>query len=149
MKIKDIKSKVAAKVAKGKAKIAAKCGKGKKAAKVAAAVLMAALCAAYLAGCQAPTVPSRSQTQTFDHCTFAFYGSGEGGKTNEVARVDIGSQAMSIENSGSETQTVTPTQTIDTDAALDVPVTKTSTKTLADAVKSAASCADGLCEDSE
>lgn len=100
---KDIKKKVAAKVAKGKSKIARKCGK----ACVAAFALLS-----LLAGCMGTTTPSRSQTLTLTECTINIYGSGDG-TTNDVARVDIASQAMSIENSGTETQTATPTQTTD------------------------------------
>lgn len=110
----SIKSKVKAKVAaktggiKGKVKgnVAAKCGRGK----TCAAVLMAALCTA-MCGCLGTTTPSRSQTQTFDHCTFHIRGGGA--ETNELARLEIGTQAMAIETSGTENQTVTPTQTTD------------------------------------
>ena len=120
MKTSKIKEKVAAKVAKGNAKVARKCGKGK-AAKASALVLLCGVIAA-LTGCQGTTTPSRSQTLTFDDCKFYFYGGGDGPKTNEIARVEIGTQAMSIENSGSETQTATPTQTTDVKPDIDVTV---------------------------
>ena len=115
----SIKSKVKAKVAaktggikaKVKGKVAAKCGKCGR-GKTCAAVLMAALCAA-LCGCLGTTTPSRSQTLTISDCTINIFGSWDNGTTNEVARVDIGTQAMAIETSGTENQTVTPTQTTD------------------------------------
>ena len=101
---KDIKKKVAAKVAKGKSKIARKCGK--------ACVAAFALLSLVLTGCMGTTTPSRSQTLTLTECTINIYGSGDG-TTNDVARVEIASQAMSIENSGTESQTSSPTQTTD------------------------------------
>ena len=105
MKIKSVKKKVETKVAKAKVKIASKC---KKAAKV----VVAALCLSVLfAGCQGTTTPSRSQNLTIKDCTINVYGCGT--ETNEVARVELATQAMSIENSGTETQTATPTQTTD------------------------------------
>lgn len=116
MKVKNIKAKVAAKVAKGKAKVASKCGKGK----ACAAFALAFGVAAALAGCQGLTSPSRSQSLTISDCTINIYGGGE--KTNEVACVEIASQAMSIENSGSESQTATPTQTTDVKPDIDVTV---------------------------
>ena len=135
MKIKNIKAKVAAKVAKAVAKTASKIAKGK--VKVAAktgnckggkccdggncktcAVALALLVAATLCGCGTVT-PSRSQTLTLKDCTINIYGSGNG-QTNDVARVDIASQAMSIENSGTETQTATPQYTTDVKPDVDV-----------------------------
>ena len=101
---KDIKKKVAAKVARAKAKIARKCGK--------ACVAAFALLSLVLTGCMGTTTPSRSQTLTLTECTINIYGSGDG-TTNDVARVEIASQAMSIENSGTESQTSSPTQTTD------------------------------------
>jgi len=101
---KDIKKKVAAKVANGKSKIARKCGKA-----CAAAFAFLSL---VLTGCMGTTTPSRSQTLTLTECTINIYGSGDG-TTNDVARVEIASQAMSIENSGTESQTSSPTQTTD------------------------------------
>ena len=113
----SIKSKVKAKVAaktggikaKVKGKVAAQCGKCGL-GKTCAAVLMAALCTA-MCGCLGTTTPSRSQTLTFDRCTFNIRGGGA--DTNELARLEIGTQAMAIETSGTENQTVTPTQTTD------------------------------------
>ena len=105
------KAKVAAKTGgikgKVKAKVAAKCGRGK----ACAAVLMAAALCTAMCGCLGTTTPSRSQTLTFDRCTFNIRGGGA--DTNELARLEIGTQAMSIETSGTENQTVTPTQTTD------------------------------------
>ena len=135
MKIKNIKAKVAAKVAKAVAKTASKIAKGK--VKVAAktgnckggkccdggkcktcAVALALIVAATLCGC-GTTTPSRSQTLTLKDCIINIYGSGNG-TTNDVARVDIASQAMSIENSGTETQTATPQYTTDVKPDVDV-----------------------------
>ncbi len=108
---KDIKKKVAAKTTKGKAKVARKCGK----ARVAAFALLSLA----LAGCLGTSTPSRSQTLTITDTTINIYGSGDG-TTNDVARVEIASQAMSIENSGVETQTSSPTQTTDVKPDIDV-----------------------------
>ena len=135
MKIKNIKAKVATKVAKAVAKTASKIAKGKN--KVAAktgnckggnccdggkcspcAIILALVVAATLCGCGTVT-PSRSQTLTLKDCTINIYGSGNG-QTNDVARVDIASQAMSIENSGTETQTATPQYTTDVKPDVDL-----------------------------
>lgn len=135
MKIKNIKAKVAAKVAKAVAKTASKIAKGK--VKVAAktgnckggkccdggkcktcAVALALFVAATLCGCGTVT-PSRSQTLTLKDCTINIYGSGNS-QTNDVARVEIASQAMSIENSGTETQTATPQYTTDVKPDVDL-----------------------------
>lgn len=112
MKIKSIKKRVEVKVANGKKKVARKCAKTAKAVAVLAA-LSVALC-----GCMGTQTPSRSQTLTFDDCTFNIYGCGT--ETNEVARVEIATQAMSIENSGTETQTASPTQTTDVKPDIDL-----------------------------
>ena len=135
MKIKNIKAKVAAKVAKAVAKTASKIAKGK--VKVAAktgnckggkccdggkcktcAIAIAFVLAATLCGCGTVT-PSRSQTLTLKDCTINIYGSGNG-QTNDVARVEIASQAMQIETSGTETQTATPQYTTDVKPDVDV-----------------------------
>lgn len=148
MKVKNIKKKVAAKVAKGKTKIANKC---KKTAKACAAI---ALLAAFASGCQGLTSPSRSQTLTLDRCTINIYGGGK--YTNDVAQVEIASQAMSIENSGSETQTATPTQTTDVKPDIDANLTKGGKAANAasslvgatvDALCSGGKCTDGGCAD--
>lgn len=118
MKVKNIKSKVAAKVAKGKAKVASKCGKAKKTACIVAVMAFVAT----VAGCLYPTAPSRSQHLAFENCNFTIIGGGDGGNTNEVARVDIGSQAMAIETSGTESNTNTPTQTTDIKPDIDTTV---------------------------
>ena len=171
MKVKNIKAKVAAKVATSKAKIAAKVAKGnaKTSAKVNAkckggkcspcadgdcddgscspcsggkckpcAIALALIIAATLCGCQGLTSPSRSQTLTMKDCTVNIYGSGDLGTTNDVARVEIASQAMSIENSGTETQTATPTQTTDVKPDVDLNYN--------DPAKAAADSAGGVAE---
>lgn len=102
------KSKVAAKVAKAKAKV----GKGCRNCAESVAVLLAAS-VLMLAGCLAPDAPSRSQTITFDRSTVNIYGCGaDSARTNEVARVELATQAMAIETGGNETQTQTPTMDI-------------------------------------
>ncbi len=135
-KIAKVAAKAAASKAKVAAKVAAKCkggacspcgdcgdgscspcsgGKCKPGAVAIALVLAAAL-----VGCQGTTTPSRSQTLTMKDCNVYVIGSGDGGKTNDVARVEIASQAMAIENSGTESQTSTPTQTTDVKPDIDV-----------------------------
>lgn len=110
MNISKAKDKCAKAKDKAKAKVAAKCGgKTKKAVAALAALTLLAI------GCQ--QVPSRSQTLTIRDCTVNVYG---GSDTNHVASVEIGTQAMSIENSGTETQS--PTQTTDTKPDVDVSV---------------------------
>ena len=84
------------------------------------AVALALVLAATLCGCQGLTSPSRSQTLTMKDCNVYIIGSGDLGATNDVARVEIASQAMSIENSGTESQTATPTQTTDVKPDIDV-----------------------------
>ena len=186
MKIKNIKAKVAAKVAKAVAKTASKIakGKGKVVAKTGGncksgkcvsrktsncgdkcsdgkcstcAIAIALVLAATLCGC-GTTTPSRSQTLTLKDCTINIDGSGEG-TTNDVARVEIASQAMQIETSGTETQTATPQYTTDVKPDVDVNYNGP-TKTVADGAGgivekvvdalvpsgSADSCADGSCE---
>lgn len=101
------KAKVAAKVAKAKAKVGRAC---KNCAESVAVLLAASVL--MLAGCLAPDAPSRSQTITFDHSTVNIYGCGDATRTNEVARVELATQAMAIETGGNETQTQTPTMDI-------------------------------------
>ena len=91
--------------------------KAKDKACAAIALLLCAL-ATILAGCQGTSTPSRSQNLTIKDCTINVYGSGA--ETNEVARVEIATQAMSIENSGTESQTATPAQTTDVKPDIDV-----------------------------
>lgn len=128
MKLKQvIKAKVAAKVAPKIAKVAAKAAKCKGGACSPCsggkckpcAVALALVLAAALVGCQGTTTPSRSQTLTMKDCNVYIIGSGDG-TTNDVARVEIASQAMAIENSGTESQTSTPTQTTDVKPDIDV-----------------------------
>lgn len=106
----NAKAKAKAKCEQAKRKIAAKC-KGK------CAVVAALLSAVALFGCN--QVPSRSQTLTMRECTINVYGA-MSNDTNRVTAVDIATQAMSIENSG--TETFTPTQTTDVKPDVDVTV---------------------------
>lgn len=147
MKVKSIKPKVDAKIAKAKGKIAKKCGKGK-CAKCAVALL--ALSA--LAGCLVPSAPSRSQSITFRDSVVNIYGGGA--ETNDVARVEMLTQAMAIETSGSESTAMTPTQTTDVRPDVDVNVgakgAGKTTGTIADAVADkAAECVGDACSDAE
>ena len=100
------KAKCASKIAKGKAKVAKKCAKA------------CALAFALLVVCGCQQVPSRSQTLNIRDCEITIYGGC--GETNGLAAVEIGTQAMSIENSG--TESLTPTQTTDTKPDVDVSV---------------------------
>ena len=132
MKLKNIiksavKAKVATAKAKAKAKVAAKLASKCKGGKCSpckdgkcspCAIALALVVTATLCGCGTVT-PSRSQTLTIKDCTINIYGSGNG-TTNDVARVDIASQAMSIENSGTETQTATPQYTTDVKPDVDL-----------------------------
>ena len=132
------KAKGASKVAKGKAKVAKKCAK---AGSLAFALLV-------VCGCQ--QVPSRSQTLNIRDCEITIYGGC--GETNGLAAVEIGTQAMSIENSG--TESLTPTQTTDTKPDIDVTVGGKATAGESGSVKEAATagvgalCPDGNCTDS-
>lgn len=105
---KPIKDKVKSKMVKTERKAARK---AKTARRTACAVALAAA----LAGCQ--RVPSRSQTLTLSDCTITIYG---GSDTNGLASAEIATQAMSIENSG--TETLTPSQTTDVKPDVDVTV---------------------------
>ena len=98
------KAKTATKVARAKAKIARK-------AKGCSVVLAAFALSFALTGCMGTQTPSRSQSLTIKDCTIKVYGCGT--ETNEVPRIELATQAMRIKNSGTETQTATPTQTTD------------------------------------
>lgn len=135
------KAKCASKVAKGKSKIAKKCAKA------------CALAFALLVVCGCQQVPSRSQTLNIRDCEITIYGGC--GETNGLAAVEIGTQAMSIENSG--TESLTPTQTTDTKPDIDVTVGGKASAGKAGVIKDAASavvdavvgdnCPDGNCSD--
>ena len=101
------------------------------------AIALALVIAATLCGCQGLTSPSRSQTLTMKDCNVYIIGSGDG-TTNDVARVEIASQAMSIENSGTETQTATPQYTTDVKPDIDLNYN--------DPAKAAADSATGVAE---
>ena len=140
-KVATSKAKIAAKVAKGNAKTSAKVNakcKGGKCSPCAdgdcgggscspcsggkcrpCAVALAIVLAAALCGC-GTTTPSRSQTINVHDCTITVIGSGDGGTTNEVPRVDIISQGMQIETSGTETQTATTSYTTDVKPDVDL-----------------------------
>ena len=132
------KAKIASKVAKGKAKVAKKCAKA------------CALAFALLVVCGCQQVPSRSQTLNIRDCEITIYGGC--GETNGLAAVEIGTQAMSIENSG--TESLTPTQTTDTKPDIDVTVGGKANDGKPGSVKEAATavvdaiCPDGNCTDS-
>lgn len=145
------KAKTIAKMKDLKRKIARKC-KGKVA--IAIAFLFAAL-----VGCQ--QVPSRSQTLTMRDCVVNIYGCGD--STNAVPTVEIATQAMSVENSG--TETLTPTMDVRPTADVSVPVNRAGAaqsigSTIGDAVAGLISgvsgasstnkteeCADGSCSE--
>ena len=126
------KAKCASKVAKGKAKVAKKCAKA------------CALAFALLVVCGCQQVPSRSQTLNIRDCEITIYGGC--GETNGLAAVEIGTQAMSIENSG--TESLTPTQTTDTKPDIDVTVGGKATAGKSGSVKEAATAVvDAICPD--
>ena len=120
MKVKDIKAKVAAKVAKGKSKVARKCGR--EAAKSCAVILVATALMVALAGCHMGEAPTAQRAQTAITYVYVYEG----------AKASFGSEFVSLaqanETSGTESMTasptITPTVTTDTDAALEVPVNK-------------------------
>ena len=164
MKIKNIiksavKAKVTAAKARAKAKVAAKIAAKCKGGKCSpsgddcsdgscspcsggkckpCAIALALVIAATMCGCMGTSTPSRSQTLTMKDCIVNIYGSGDLGTTNDVARVEIASQAMMIENSGTETQTATPTQTTDVKPDIDLNYN--------DPAKAAADSAGGVAE---
>lgn len=130
MKVKNIKSKVAAKVAKGKGKVAAKCGKAKKAC--AAILMMAALCTV-VCGCKMGEQPTAQRAQYANtHVTYIVE---DGGSATFNYGAEFVSQAQANETSGTETMSNapknTPTVTTDTDTALDIPVNKANSGTSA------------------
>lgn len=77
-----------------------------------------ALLALVLAGCQ--QIPSRSQTLTVRDCTITVYGGGA--TTNCTPAVEVATQAMAIENSG--TESITPTNDVKPALEVSVPVNK-------------------------
>ena len=121
MKVNQIKSKVAAKVAKGKSKVAAKCGKAKK---VGAVLFIAALFA--VTGCKMGEQPTAQRAQTAN--TRVEYIVKDGGTATFNFGAEFVSQAQANETSGTESMSNaprnTPTVTTDTDTALDIPVNK-------------------------
>ena len=83
----------------------------------------------FLCGCIEPgQQPSRSQWQRndFRHCTFNIKGDrGEG----EAPANELFTQTQASEGAETVSPTLTPSMTIDTDAALDIPVNKANTGT--------------------
>lgn len=121
MKVKNIKAKVAAKVAKGKAKVAAKAKGGKACKKCAPAVvvLVAALCMA-LSGCKMGEQPTAQRAQTADtKVQFLVY---EGGNATFTFGAEFVSLAQANETSGTEAFTSTPTSTPTVDVKPDIDV---------------------------
>lgn len=133
---------------KAKEKVAAKVAKaGKTATKVAGAILMCAMMWS-LAGCLAPgdmEQPARSQTMTNQYRDCVIIANARSIALDTTARkLDADADTMSAPlelwtqtqaNEGSETVTPTatskPSMTIDTDAALDIPVNKANSGTSA------------------
>lgn len=112
MKVNEIKTKVAAKVAKGKAKVAKKCGR---AGKRCAGIIIACLLSLTMIGCQNPA----QRAQTADTRIYIYDG----------ASVTFGnefvSQAQSNETGGNDAgQVASPTTTTDIPVNVDVPVNK-------------------------
>lgn len=124
----SIKSKVAIKCGKARRKVATKCGKARR--KVMAHIKMVVMLigfAAIAVGCN--SVPSRSQTINVSDCAITVYGTTADCRTNEVAAVELITQAMSIENSGSES--ITPTADFRPDVDVSIPVNKANAGTSA------------------
>lgn len=139
MKVKNIKAKVAAKVAKGKAKVAAKAKGGKACKKCALAVvvLMAALCTA-LSGCKMGEQPTAQRAQTADtKVQFLVY---EGGNATFTFGAEFVSLAQANETSGTEAFTSSPTSTPTVDVKPDIDVAYN------DAIKSATDASKGVLE---
>lgn len=142
MKVKGIKAKVAAKIAKAKSKVAAKCGDSDAAKKLTEKVATLVALALVIAGCASTgEQPARSQTMhnNFDECIVIVAGKVtlKEGKVKEVDG-EGGLPALELftqtqQNEGSETISphASPTNTTDVDAALDVPVNKMNSGTSA------------------
>lgn len=118
MKVKNIKQRVASKVAKGKDKVAAKCGKN--VAKCAA--LFCAICTV-LAGCSTADAPTaqRAQSVKAEDITINIYGAGTNCSTSVT--LEIATAAQANETSGTETMTATNTQTPTNDIKTDLKFT--------------------------
>ena len=151
---------------KAKAKVAAKtgkCGRNARECAKSACVLLAFASLAALFGCATTgEQPARSQTMTNEFRDCVIVMAAKATVTNGVVAAE-GEAMPTLElftqtqaNEGSETisPTASPTNTVDTDASLDIPVTKTGgAKTVSSAVTKAAKdcldCDDGACEDRE
>ena len=121
---------------KAKAKIAKKIGKNAKEAVKSACVLIAfAAIAAIASGCSTTgEQPARSQTANVEirDCTITITmpQSATLG-TNSTCTVEFITQTQANEGSETISPTATPTNTVDTDAALDIPVNKANSGTSA------------------
>ena len=142
MKVSKAKAKVAAKVASCKAKVAEKCGKTGAAKKVAEKVVTVIALALVIAGCASTgEQPARSQTMhnNFDECIVIVAGKVtlKEGKVKEVdgegglPSLELFTQTQANEGSETIAPKATPTNTVDVDAALDVPVNKMNSGTSA------------------
>lgn len=120
MKTSEIKSKVAAKVAKGKEKIEKKCGK---AAKCAAWIVATAALAA-IVGCSTADAPTaqRAQTVTAKDISIVFNISGTNAPAPSIS-IEIATAAQANETAGTETMTATNTQTPTNDVKTDLKFT--------------------------
>jgi hypothetical protein len=120
MKIKNIKAKVAAKVAKGKKKVEEKC-KGCKGGKCApAVVLCCGVLAAVLSGCRMGEQPTAQRAQTSN--TKVEFVVKDGGRANFTFGAEFVSLAQANETSGTESFANTPTSTPTVDVKPDVDV---------------------------
>ncbi len=125
MKVSEIKTKVAAKVAKGKAKVAKKCGR---AGKKCAGIIIACLLSLTMIGCQNPA----QRAQTAETNIYVY----EGATVNFGS--DFVSLAQSNETGGNDAgQVASPTNDIKPDINVTVPVNKANTGTTSSAVGAA------------
>lgn len=141
MKVKGIKAKVAAKIAKAKAKVAAKCGDGDAAKKLTGKVATLITLALVIVGCASTgEQPARSQTMHNDFKDCIVVVASKCSVSNRIVRAEGTQETPSVElftqtqqNEGSETISphASPTNTTDVDAALDVPVNKMNSGTSA------------------
>lgn len=141
MKVKGIKAKVAAKIAKAKAKVAAKCGDSDAAKKLTEKVATLVALALVIVGCASTgEQPARSQTMHNDFKDCIVIVTSKCSVSNRIVRAEGTQETPSVElftqtqqNEGSETISphASPTNTTDVDAALDVPVNKMNSGTSA------------------
>ena len=134
MKVSKVKTKVAAKVAKTKAKVAERTGK-QTAAKIAKTAMVLFALALIIVGCASSgEQPARSQTQhnDFRNCIVVVAAKAKANldtmkvkaesQDEWMPTIDLFTQAQANEGSETNAAKATPTNTVDIDTALDIPV---------------------------